>query len=118
MGSKMPPSDLSVAEEIYRGVAQLLRLLWKWIRGPGMHKVAVLVARVLHQVKRNLTARRLLSFPHLLAFLWMILLLWGERWIYANHVNVCDWRSWEKWVSFCFHCPLEFSGIKEEEDSH
>jgi hypothetical protein len=95
----MPPSDLSVAEEIYRGVAELLRLAWKWIRGPGLHRVAVLVARVLHQIKRNLAAKRLLSFPHLLAFLWMILLLWGERWIYANHVNVCDWRSWEKWVS-------------------
>lgn len=93
----MPPSDLSVAEEIYRGAAGLLRLLWKWFKGPGLHKAAVLVARVLHQIKRNLTARRLLSFPHLLAFFWMILLLWGERWIYTNHVNVCDWKSWEKW---------------------
>ncbi|KAM0262933.1 hypothetical protein ACHAQJ_001528 [Trichoderma viride] len=93
----MPPSDLSVAEEIYRGVASLLHLLWKWIKGPGMHKVAILAARVLHQIRRNLTARRLLSFPHVLVVLWMLLLFWGERWIYTNHVNVCDWKSWERW---------------------
>lgn len=115
----MRPSDLSVAEEIYRGVAKLLRLAWRWIKGPGLHRVAVLVAGVLHQIKRNLTAKRLLSFPHLLAFFWLILLLWGERWIYANHVNVCDWRSWEKWVSlYCFHCSLEFSILKREKDNH
>lgn len=96
----MPPSNLSVAEEIYGGVATLLQLLWKWIKGPGMHRAAIVAAAVMRQVKRNMTSKRLLSFPHLLAFFWMLLLLWGERWIYTNHVNVCDWKSWEKWVSF------------------
>jgi hypothetical protein len=95
----MPPSDLSVAEEIYRGLASLLSLLWQWIKGPGMHKAAVAAAVVMRQVRRNLTARRLLSFPHLLAFFWMLLLLWGERWIFTSHVSVCDWKNWEKWVS-------------------
>ena len=95
----MPPSDLSVAEEMYRGLASLLHLLWQWIKGPGMHRATVAAAAVMRQVRRNLTARRLLSFPHLLALLWMLLLLWGERWIFTTHVGVCDWKNWEKWVS-------------------
>lgn len=95
----MPPSNLSVAEEMYRGAASLLHMLWRWIRGPGMHRAAVVAATVMHQIRRNLTARRLLSFPHLLAFFWMLLLFWGERWVYSNHVNVCHWDNWEKWVS-------------------
>ncbi|KAH0492491.1 hypothetical protein TgHK011_007441 [Trichoderma gracile] len=93
----MPPSDLSVAEEIYRGLASLLRLLWQWVKGPGMHRAAAAAAVVMRQVRRNMTARRLLSFPHLLAFFWMLLLLWGERWIFTSHVSVCDWKNWEKW---------------------
>ncbi|UKZ75355.1 hypothetical protein TrVFT333_003036 [Trichoderma virens FT-333] len=62
-----------------------------------MHRAAILTATVMRQVRRNLTANRLLSSPHLLAFFWMLLLLWGERWIYTNHVSVCDWKSWEDW---------------------
>lgn len=104
----MPPSNLSVAEEIYRGVASLLHLLWKWIKGPGMHKAAIVAATVMRQLRRNMTPRRLLSFPHLLVFFWMLLLFWGERWIFTNHVGVCDWKSWEKWVSRA-SCPLRIA---------
>lgn len=52
-----------------------------------------------HRVKVNLAARRLLSFPHLLVVLWMLVMLWGERWTFTRQVQSCDWDHWEDWVS-------------------
>ncbi|KAK7757899.1 hypothetical protein SLS62_000277 [Diatrype stigma] len=50
-----------------------------------------------YQFRRNMTKKRLLSFPHLLAFFWVFLLLWGESWIFATTVRSCDWDHWEDW---------------------
>ncbi|KAI0198389.1 hypothetical protein F4808DRAFT_261159 [Astrocystis sublimbata] len=50
-----------------------------------------------HQLRRNLVRRRVLSFPHLLVALWLLVLLWGERWTFASKVNHCDWDHWEDW---------------------
>lgn len=44
-----------------------------------------------------MTRRRLLSFPHLLVALWMLVMLWGERWVFASRVSSCDWDHWEDW---------------------
>lgn len=47
---------------------------------------------------RNLAPRRLLSFPHALVLVWMVILLWGERWVFESKVDDCAWKKWEKWV--------------------
>lgn len=39
-----------------------------------------------------------LNVPNLFIVAWIFVLLWGERWIFANKVNDCDWKSWERWV--------------------
>ncbi|KAK2068239.1 hypothetical protein P8C59_002891 [Phyllachora maydis] len=49
------------------------------------------------RLRQNMAPRRLFSFPHLLVGLWVIILLWGERWVFQSRVERCDWRSWEKW---------------------
>lgn len=51
------------------------------------------------QFRRNLSRHRLISFPHLLFLAWVVVLLWGERWIFASRVQNCDWDHWEQWVS-------------------
>ncbi|KJK80068.1 hypothetical protein H634G_04307 [Metarhizium anisopliae BRIP 53293] len=68
-----------------------------WICGPGRRMATTATLRVAHQIRRNLTLRRLLSFPHFLFLFWVVILLWGERWVFDSKVAKCDWESWEKW---------------------
>lgn len=69
-----------------------------WATGSGKHVVMHTGSRVAHRIRRNLTPQRLFSFPHLLVIFWMIILLWGERWVFDSKVDKCDWEHWEDWV--------------------
>ena len=35
-----------------------------------------------------------------LVILWIGLLYWGERSAFTWDVRACDWKNWERWVSF------------------
>lgn len=41
--------------------------------------------------------RDLVTFPHLLILLWVICLLWGERWVFTTSLQDCKWENWERW---------------------
>jgi hypothetical protein len=43
--------------------------------------------------------RRLLCLPHLLVLAWLLVLLWGERWVFQSAIKACEWSQWERWVS-------------------
>ncbi|KAK2591344.1 hypothetical protein QQS21_010969 [Conoideocrella luteorostrata] len=68
-----------------------------WICGPGRRMATTAATRAAHQIRRNLTSRRLLSFPHFLFLIWVVILLWGERWVFETKVQKCDWKHWETW---------------------
>ncbi|KAG5980634.1 hypothetical protein E4U55_003817 [Claviceps digitariae] len=68
-----------------------------WICGPGREAVVAFAARTAHQIRRNLVSRRVFCFPHFLFLFWMVILLWGERWVFDSKVEKCDWGTWEKW---------------------
>ncbi|KAL3423482.1 calcineurin-like phosphoesterase [Phlyctema vagabunda] len=53
--------------------------------------------RSLRQAQRAFSIRKLLSLPHLLAAIWLVVLLWGERWVFQNSIAECDWDKWERW---------------------
>ncbi|PHH88113.1 hypothetical protein CDD83_7958 [Cordyceps sp. RAO-2017] len=89
--------EVSMLDELYFAIWQRLRLLWIWANGSGKRAAAVLALNALHQLNRNLVPRRLLSFPHALVLLWMVILMWGERWIFDSKVDNCNWHKWEKW---------------------
>lgn len=93
------PSFQSLTDNILAGGRSLLRRLWAYSNGSGRVTALSLAMQGLRQAKRNLAARRLLSFPHLLVAFWLVVLLWGERWIFTTKVNSCDWDHWEDWVS-------------------
>ncbi|RDA91551.1 hypothetical protein CP533_4344 [Ophiocordyceps camponoti-saundersi (nom. inval.)] len=65
------------------------RRVWAWARRGA--------AAMVRQAGRNLAARRLLSFPHGLVLVWILVLLWGERWIFGSKIGACDWQRWERW---------------------
>lgn len=78
-----------------RRQAQSLHSFWK---ARGKRATLAFLLEVAHQLRRNLTLRRLSSFPHLLVLVWAVVLLWGERWIFHTKVESCHWSNWEKWV--------------------
>lgn len=74
---------------------QSLQHLWNT---RGKRATLAFLYELAHQLRRNLTLRRLSSFPHLLVVIWALVLLWGERWIFHTKVESCHWSNWEKWV--------------------
>ncbi len=51
---------------------------------------------------RNWRIKRALNLPNLFIGIWVIALLWGERWVFQNSVEECRWENWERWVGRCF----------------
>lgn len=103
--SKLPRQLQFVAHALTTGVRQTAQILGAWVAGPGRHLATSLGAQVARRVRVNLSARRLLSFPHMLVLIWIVVLMWGERWIFDSKVADCDWDNWEKWV-----CQTDWKG--------
>lgn len=85
-----------------RRQAQSLHRYWN---ARGKRATLAFLLEVAHILRRNLTLRRLSSFPHLMVIIWVVVLLWGERWIFHTKVESCHWSNWEKWVMI----PLPYS---------
>jgi hypothetical protein len=82
------------------GASEFFDRASRYGRGPGKEMAWNMARRVAARVRANLAPRRLLNFPHLLVVLWMLVLLWGQRWAFTSNVQSCDWDHWEKWVSW------------------
>ncbi|KAI0107860.1 hypothetical protein GGR51DRAFT_515293 [Nemania sp. FL0031] len=87
----------SIWDEIMAGVRSMVQRAWTYGNGRGRRTAWALAVKGGHQLRRNMVRRRLLSFPHLLVALWILVLFWGERWTFASKVNRCDWDHWEDW---------------------
>ncbi|KAI1475463.1 hypothetical protein F4774DRAFT_397029 [Daldinia eschscholtzii] len=87
----------SICDEIGACVGAMLGQLWGYMNGRGRQAAWNWVTKAAQQIKRNMTRRRLLSFPHLLVGLWVLVMLWGERWVFASRIRSCDWDHWEDW---------------------
>jgi hypothetical protein len=92
---------LSVAEELFAGLVSWLHMFWVFTKGPVRRAATAMALHTLRQFRRNLVVRRLLSAPHLLVAIWLIVILWGERWVFHTKVERCNWANWENWVSDC-----------------
>jgi hypothetical protein len=96
--SRLPTNIQSIGHVLSVNAQQLAHQLRIWASGPGKRMAMSASERVARRIQRNLTSRRLLSFPHLLVLIWVIALLYGERWVFNSKVASCDWDHWEKWV--------------------
>lgn len=89
----------SLLDDLRAFLARAVRLLWRFWKERGRQMVRDGLVSSARQLRRNLTYTRLVSFPHLLVGLWVVVLLWGERWVFHTKVESCHWGNWEKWVS-------------------
>ncbi|APA09358.1 hypothetical protein sscle_05g041280 [Sclerotinia sclerotiorum 1980 UF-70] len=55
------------------------------------------VSRSLRGWMRDWSWRRFFSLPHLLVCVWVVVLLYGERWVFEEAVRACAWEEWERW---------------------
>jgi ethanolamine phosphate phosphodiesterase len=95
----LPRHELTLADKLTVRLHDAARYAGRWARGPARQWASQLPTTLGDRIRRNLASRRLLSFPHLLVAVWMIALLWGERWAFSNRVRSCRWENWENWVS-------------------
>lgn len=87
-----------VVHGLSRTLARALSSLLALLRGNGPRMATNFAIRATWHIRRNLTRRRIFSFPHLLVLVWMFVLLRGEKWIFHLKVDKCHWEHWEDWV--------------------
>ncbi|KAM3086117.1 hypothetical protein ACMFMF_000072 [Clarireedia jacksonii] len=77
------------------------------------------IPRWLRQVVvRECNWRRLLSLPHLLVAIWIVALMYGERWVFEKSVQACAWDNWERWPSGSTPHHLIFLADPQLTDPH
>ena len=68
-----------------------------------MYKVRPLVERRYRELRRRRWSfRRLFTLVNVLVVVWWAVVYWGERRVFSNAVESCNWDSWEDWV--CLFC--------------
>jgi ethanolamine phosphate phosphodiesterase len=88
----------SLLDDVGALLVECSRQLSGFWKKHGRRMVSVAMLSAARWVRQNLVLRRLFSFPHLLVAFWILLLLWGERWVFHAKVTNCHWDDWEKWV--------------------
>lgn len=101
--------DSSLVDDCFATAQRLWRMLLGFCRTRGKQAAWASLLQAAHQLRRNLVLSRLFSVPHLLVAVWLIFMLWGERWVFHTTVERCAWENWEKWVRipFCATLPLD-----------
>jgi hypothetical protein len=73
-------------------------------RARGRRMAITTLRSSVHRLRQNMTYRRVVSFPHMLVLVWVVIMLWGERWAFHSKVESCRWEKWEKWVGLSSLC--------------
>ncbi|PSR88474.1 putative frost protein [Coniella lustricola] len=89
--------DSSLLDDCITGVRKWWRSLLRFWDTKGKKGMGALLWLSAQQVRKNLALYRLVSFPHVLVAVWMLVLLWGERWVFHTAVESCSWDNWENW---------------------
>ncbi|KAI8624220.1 hypothetical protein F5Y19DRAFT_467955 [Xylariaceae sp. FL1651] len=117
-----PPSfhdhGASIWDEILAGSRAIMLRIWAYGNSQGRHSAWNLIMRGGQQLRRNMVRRRVLSFPHLLVVIWIFVMLWGERWVFASRVQSCDWDHWEDWPPGATPHRLVFVADPQISDAH
>ncbi|KAK3500593.1 calcineurin-like phosphoesterase-domain-containing protein [Neurospora crassa] len=87
----------SFLDDLRAFLAHSSRSAWRFWRERGRFIAWAALVNAGRRLRMNLTYNRLFSFPHLLVAAWIVVLLWGERWVFHSAVEECEWEKWERW---------------------
>lgn len=92
-----PPSVLSrIFSILPTDLSLQIRRLWD---RKEYNMVSTKHSRIPRSMRRwQFNPRSWLNLPHLLVGVWMVMLFWGERWVFQSAVEECKWQNWERWV--------------------
>jgi hypothetical protein len=88
--------------EFIRSCSQHLHLYHHQRRRPDnvcSHPKPLLRTMIFNERGFQLVLRRVFSIQTALVVIWIIAILWGERWVFQRSLAECEWNSWEKWAS-------------------
>lgn len=51
----------------------------------------------------QLVLRRVFSTQAALVLIWILAILWGEKWVFQRSLVECEWYKWETWASIQEH---------------
>jgi hypothetical protein len=94
-----PPILDRIISRLPGGIGTQMQSLWDKLSYSNVSTQSSTPPKSLRQAKVNWNPARLLSLPHLFVTIWVLLLLWGERWVFERSISRCEWGKWERWVS-------------------
>ncbi|KAK4227478.1 putative cell division control protein [Podospora fimiseda] len=90
-------SSRSLLDQLRVFIIQSYRWLVRFWRERGRRMTQAGMVAMAKRTRQNLAYNRVFSVPHLLVILWVVVLLWGERWVFHSAVEDCHWSNWEHW---------------------
>lgn len=90
--------DSSLIDDCVAAARRSWRSLLRFCSTKGKKASWALLLETMRQLRRNMSTHRLVSIPHVLVLIWVLVMLWGERWVFHTTVERCRWGNWEKWV--------------------
>jgi hypothetical protein len=93
-----PDHSTSLFDDLRALIARAFHALARFWRERGRRIAYGTLLSSVYRLRLNLAYNRVVAFPHLLVVLWVVVLLWGERWVFHSKVESCHWSNWEHWV--------------------
>ncbi|KAK3996429.1 putative cell division control protein [Cladorrhinum sp. PSN332] len=89
----------SLLDELRALIIRSYRSLLRFWRERGRRMAQAGVVTMARRTRQNLAYNRVFSVPHLFVIVWVVVLLWGERWVFHSSVEDCHWSNWENWTA-------------------
>jgi hypothetical protein len=86
----------------FRVLNQLPREIQQFLVSSGHLSVSTLhwASQRIRRVRREWSLRGQFNLHNGLILIWVVLLWWGERSVFRQSTEACEWRKWENWVCF------------------
>ena len=96
--------NTSLLDDMRALLSHAVRSVLRFWRARGRRMAIATLRSSVHRLRQNMTYRRLVNFPHMLVLVWVVAMLWGERWAFHSKVESCRWEKWEKWGGLWSSC--------------
>ncbi|EGS19118.1 uncharacterized protein CTHT_0057430 [Thermochaetoides thermophila DSM 1495] len=76
--------NTSLLDDMRALLSHSVRSFMRFWRARGRRMAITTLRSSVHRLRQNMTYRRVVSFPHMLVLVWVVIMLWGERWAFHS----------------------------------
>ncbi|KAI9866657.1 MAG: hypothetical protein M1813_001209 [Trichoglossum hirsutum] len=104
----------------FRVLNQLPREIQQFLVSSGHLSVSTLhwASQRIRRVRREWSLRGQFNLHNGLILIWVVLLWWGERSVFRQSTEACEWRKWENWPAGATPHHLAFIADPQLVDPH